>query len=160
MKRALYLLSVIVLLASCSKSDHTISYELSLTRSNEFPINIQLDGVSAIFNTANIVMPVNIKGNQTKVIRIYYVSNGNESFALTVKKNGITVHNAQSTSAEFVLDKAGYSSGIPFTGSSTSSPGSNGGSSSSQNVCPCGAPTKKGGSCQRMVKGCGRCWQH
>ena len=33
-------------------------------------------------------------------------------------------------------------------------------SSSSSYSGTCGAPTKKGGSCRRKVRGGGRCWQH
>ncbi len=47
-------------------------------------------------------------------------------------------------------------SGNVTTSYKSSSSGSNSGVTSSI----CGAPTKKGGRCQRKVSGGGRCWQH
>jgi hypothetical protein len=49
------------------------------------------------------------------------------------------------------------------TGTNTSGNSNNRKSSSNSRTTyssTCGAPTKKGGACQRRVSGGGRCWQH
>lgn len=60
---------------------------------------------------------------------------------------------------------------VPVDNSKTSNPNnagsnnhynnkSNGSENKTSYSSTCGAPTKKGGACQRKVSGGGRCWQH
>lgn len=50
--------------------------------------------------------------------------------------------------------------GTNNSGANNHSGGKSSSSSKSGYSSTCGAPTKKGGACQRKVSGGGRCWQH
>lgn len=81
-------------------------------------------------------------------------ANGNATFQLyltNLEVYSITMNGTKTFSYD-------YKSNTLNDGSSTRSFGTP--SSSSSNSKRCGAATKNGGSCQRLVSGGGYCWQH
>jgi len=118
----------------------TISYENAGDKANETVASILKKDLKQNTN-ANIT--ITSKGTTTFRFFLTYrevytlIINGTQTFRYDYKTN--TLHDGNNT----------HSFGTP-----TKKPSS--GTSSSK----CGAPTKGGGSCQRLVKGGGRCWQH
>jgi len=154
MKKTLMLFITAISLISCKKeetvyepasfavncSSCTVSYD---NAGNTVTETVTSSLVKDLKQANNVNVTVTAKGITTFRFLLTFqevytvVVNGTKTFQYDYKTN--TLHDGSTT----------HSFGTPTknTGNQTSS-------------SKCGARTKDGGSCQRLVKGGGRCWQH
>lgn len=154
MKKTLFLAIMLISLISCKKDE--IEYEPAgfSVACNTCTISYDNAGANAtetvttmfqkdLKRASNAKITVVAKGNTTFRFLLTYqevytiIVNGTQTFSYDYKTN--TLHDGNTT----------HSFGAP-----SKKP------SNKESISKCGAPTKGGGSCQRLVKGGGRCWQH
>jgi len=160
MKHQLFILPLVLLLFTACKKDsleegqleeeqfETYGYEVECSRCDISYIDENKKTITVKERSGKFVVDFNLKVYHNLELSIVLPSVNTSAAKAMITKNGYPIKSHQSRSS-FRLTAEG-SSGNAGPSNPSTQPTS----------CKCGARTKGGGSCQRKVAGCGRCWQH
>lgn len=160
----LSLLSILLILSSsCEKKKEDILHKYIITVVKDNPHKAYLDIEDEVTEITETAFSKEVELGEYDVysVSLKYAGTYEDEMILSVKKveDGSSETISGSTYMWIVFSEvSGFSKGGGNLSAGSGSGGSGGRSSS--DVCPCGARTKDGTPCKRMVKGCGRCWQH
>lgn len=170
MKHQLFILPLVLLLFTACKKDsleeeqpeeeqfETYGYEVECSRCDISYIDENKKTITVKGRSGKFVVDFNLKVYHNLELSIVLPSANTNAAKAMITKNGYPIKSHQSYSSFKLTPDGG--SGITVPSNPSTNPSNPSGPSTQPTSCKCGARTKSGGSCQRKVAGCGRCWQH
>lgn len=170
MRHQLFILPLLILaFTACKKNKEeepkleeeqyeTYGYEVECSRCDISYIDENKKAVNLYAQSGKVVVDFNLTIYHKLELSVVLPAGNNKAAKAMITKNGSPIKSYQSNSSFKLTPDGG--SGITVPSNPSTNPSNPSGPSTQPSSCKCGARTKNGGSCQRKVVGCGRCWQH